>query len=103
DVETANTGQSDLTMNVADLQGMIAGLEAAGATSVGAYSTSSQWDSITGGTNSASGTLFQIPNWIPGARDLSGAEANCAQASFTGGKVTVTQWFGHPDDGDYAC
>ncbi|MHB1716101.1 MAG: hypothetical protein ACYCV5_01980 [Acidimicrobiales bacterium] len=103
DVETANTWQSDLTMNVAVIQGMIAGLEAAGATSVGAYSTSSQWDSITGGTNSASGTLFQIPNWIPGARDLSGAEANCAQASFTGGKVTVTQWFGHPDDGDYAC
>ncbi len=103
DVETANTWQSDTTMNVADLQGMIAGFQAAGATTVGAYSTTSQWNSITGGTGSASGSLYQIPNWIPGARDLSGAEANCAQTSFTGGTVTVTQWFGHPVDGDYAC
>ncbi len=103
DVETANTWQSDTTMNVADLEGMIAGLQAAGASTVGAYSTSSQWDSITGGTSSTSGSLYQIPNWIPGARNLSGAQANCAQASFTGGTVTLTQWFGHPDDGDYAC
>lgn len=98
-----NTWQSDTTMNVADLQGMIAGFQAEGATTVGAYSTSSQWNSIRGGTGSASGSLYQIPNWIPGARGLSGAEANCAQTSFTAGTVTVTQWFGHPDDGDYAC
>lgn len=103
DVETANTWQSDITMNVADLQGMIAGLEAAGATTVGAYSTPNQWDTITGGTNSTSGSLYQIPNWIPGARTLSAAQANCAQTSFTGGTVTVTQWFSHPDDSDYAC
>jgi hypothetical protein len=104
DVETANTWQSDTTMNVDDLQGMIAGLKYAGATTVGAYSTSSQWDTITGGTTtSASGSLYGIPDWIPGARGLSGAEANCNQSSFTGGRVTVTQWFGHPYDGDYAC
>ncbi len=103
DVETANTWQSATTMNVADLQGMIAGLQVAGATTVGAYSTASQWDTITGGTSSASGSLYQIPNWIPGARNLSGAEANCAQTSFTEGTVTVTQWFSHPDDSDYAC
>jgi hypothetical protein len=103
DVETSNTWQSDVTMNVADLQGTIAGLHAAGATTVGAYSTTSQWTSVTGGTSSASGSLYQIPNWIPGARGLSGAQANCADKSFTGGRVTVTQWFGHPYDGDYAC
>ena len=51
DVETANTWQTDTAMNVADLTGMVAGLEAAGASTgtVGVYSTSSQWDSITGG------------------------------------------------------
>lgn len=103
DVETANTWQADTTMNVADLQGMIAGLYGAGATMVGAYSTSSQWGTITGGTSSASGSLYKIPNWIPGARNLSGAQANCAQVSFTGGTVKVTQWFGHPYDDDYAC
>jgi hypothetical protein len=103
DVETANSWQSDKTMNVADLQGMIGGLGSAGATTIGAYSTASQWNSITGGTGSDSGSLYRIPDWVPGARDLSAAQANCAQASFTGGTVTVTQWFGRPDDGDYAC
>ena len=105
DVETANTWQSGTTgqaMNVADLQGMIAALQAAGATTVGAYSTSSQWNTITGGTTSASGSLWLIPNWIPGARTLSGAKSNCSQTSFTGGTVSITQWASHPD-GDYAC
>lgn len=104
DVETANTWQSDTMMNIADLQGMIAGLTAGATTgaavTVGVYSTSSQWNSITGG--SVSGSLHGIPNWIPGARNLSGAESNCAQQSFTQGTVTVTQWSSHPD-GDYAC
>lgn len=105
DVETANTWQSGISgqaMNVADLQGMIAALQASSVATVGAYSTSSQWNTITGGTTSASGSLWQIPNWIPGARTLSGAESNCTQTSFTGGKVSVTQWASHPD-GDYAC
>ncbi len=102
DVETGNTWQSDTTMNVADLQGMIAGLQAAGAMTVGAYSTSSQWKTITGGTTSASGSLYGIPVWIPGARTLSGAKSNCQQTSFTGGRVTLTQWFSQLD-GDYAC
>jgi hypothetical protein len=100
DVETTNTWQSDTSMNVADLQGMVAALQAAGAGTVGVYSTSAQWGTITGGA--ASGSLAGVPDWIPGARKLSGAQANCALASFTGGSVTVTQWLSHPD-GDYAC
>ena len=103
DVETANTWQSSTAMNVADLQGMIAGLQAAGATSIGAYSTAYQWDQITGGTGSGSGSLYGVPDWIPGARSLSGAQSNCTQTSFTGGLVELTQWFSHPFDGDYAC
>jgi hypothetical protein len=103
DVETANTWQSNTTMNVADLQGMIAALQGAGVTTVGVYSTSSQWDSITGGTaTSASGSLYAIPNWIPGASSLAEAQANCALPSFTGGVVAVTQWTGSPNN-DYAC
>ena len=50
DVKTANTFQSDMTgqvMDVVDLEGMIGALETAKATFVGAYSTSSPWDSIT--------------------------------------------------------
>lgn len=103
DVETANTWQADTTMNVADLQGMIAGLKAAGATTVGAYSTASQWNTVTGGTNSSSGSLYGIPEWLPGARTLSGATAACSQATFTGGPITLTQWFSRPFDSDFAC
>ena len=108
DVESANTWQSDTTMNVADLQGMIAGLQAAGvstmASAVGAYSTSSQWDSITGGTSSSTAiSLYGIPDWIPGATTKSQAQSNCSLPSFTGaGIVSITQWTGSPDN-DYAC
>ena len=106
DVETANswqTGTPGQDMNVADLQGMIVALSTAGATTVGAYSTSSQWDQITGGTTSASGSLYGIPDWIPGARKLSEAVSNCQLTSFTGGRVALTQWFSRPYDSDYAC
>src|SRR5215469_1586226 len=93
DVETASSWQSGSAgqaMNVADLQGMIAALTSAGATTVGAYSTSAQWTQITGGTTTSSaGSLYQIPDWVPGARNLSGAISNCARASFTGGQGHV--------------
>ena len=105
DVETVNTWQSGTSgqaMNVADLQGMVAALQQAGASSVGAYSTSSQWNKITGGTTSLPGSLSGMPDWIPGAKTLSGAKSNCGLASFTGGQVRVTQWSGRPDN-DYAC
>lgn len=105
DVETVNTwlgGTGGQAMNVADLQGMIAALQQAHATTVGVYSTSSQWKTITGGTSAGSGSLSGLPDWIPGARTLSGAKSNCGLASFTGGKVTIAQWSGRPDN-DYAC
>ncbi len=106
DVETVNTWQSGTSgqrMNVADLQGMIAALQQAGAPSVGAYSTSSQWNQVTGGTtSSAAGSLYGIPDWIPGAKTLTRAKSNCGLASFTGGRITLTQWSGRPDN-DYAC
>ena len=105
DVETANTWQSGttgLTMNLADIQGMLAGLGSfGGSPTIGIYSTSYQWSQIVG--TQSLGTISKLPVWIPGARKLSGAEANCSLSSFTGGTVTITQWFGHPFDGDYAC
>lgn len=103
DVETANTWQSDTAMNAADLQGMVAAFEAAGVVTVGAYSTSSQWDSITGGTDTSSaGSLFGMPDWIPGATSETQAMSNCSLPAFTGGSVTVTQWTGTIDN-DYPC
>lgn len=107
DVETANsweTGARGLANNVADLQGMVAALQAAGApgsVSVGVYSTSYQWGVITGG--SMDGTLGGLDDWIPGARRQSSAKSNCSLPSFTGGVVTITQWFSNPYDSDWAC
>ncbi len=110
DVETANSWQAGSygqEMNVADLQGIVAALVSAhvATTGIGVYSTSSQWTQITGDPvgASAAGSLWALADWVPGARSESGAIANCTSTSFTGGTVTVTQWFAHPVDADYAC
>jgi hypothetical protein len=102
DVETANSWQADTTMNVADLEGMVAGFQKASVTSVGIYSTSPQWGTIAGGTPATTSSLYGTPNWIPGATSESGAKSNCSLPSFTGGSVTLTQWTG-TFDSDYAC
>ena len=117
DVETGNTwesGTSGLANNVADLQGMVAALKSTGETvtgsgvplggvkTVGIYSTSYQWGQITSSSAGYS-DLIGLPDWIPGARTLSGAQANCSLSGFTTAKPTITQWFGKPYDGDYAC
>ena len=105
DVELSSswrTGASGLAMNVADLQGMIAALRHWGASAIGAYSTSFQWTVITGGTRSSSGSLYRLPNWVPGATTLAGAKSNCRLKSFTAGRIVITQWLANPD-GDYAC
>jgi len=109
DIETANTwqsGSSGQLMNVADIQGMLSGLAAAGAssTSIGIYSTSSQWGTIVGSQNTTTlGSLVGLPDWIPGASTLTQAQVNCGLGSFTVGSVAVTQWFGSPYDGDWSC
>lgn len=112
DVETGNSWQSStapggLAMNVADLQGMVDALNAAApgsvAKQIGIYSTSYQWNQITGGpSGTAAGNLQNLPDWIPGARRESGAVTNCSLAPFTGGTVVLTQWSG-TYDGDYSC
>ena len=104
DVETGNIWQSSTRLNDADLQGMVHALQQAGATSLGAYSTTYQWDQITGGTTTAvSGSLYSLSDWIPGATSLGGAERSCGQPPFTGGRVTLTQWTSGRHDSDYAC
>jgi len=114
DVETGNswqTGSTGQQMNVADLQGMVAALQAAGVTNagqVGVYSTSYQWGMITGTpgatVNNAANNLWGLPDWVPGATSQSGAAANCSATNmFTGDKVTLTQWVASGLDGDYVC
>ena len=105
DVETANswqTGTAGIAMNVADLQGMVTAFHTASISVVGVYSTTSQWSQIAGTTTSASGSLYGLPDWVPGASSLTGAKANCNLASFTQGKVVLTQWTGTFDN-DHVC
>lgn len=112
DVETGNTwqtGSAGLAMNVADLQGMVDAIRATAtagtaAAAVGMYSTGAQWNQITGTpTGAAAGDLAGTPVWVPGAHSQKAAIANCSATSFTGGPVTLTQWFGTPYDGDHSC
>ena len=111
DVETGNSWETTTANNVADLEGMVAALKSTnetylgvplgGVTTVGIYSTSYQWDQITA---TPSSQLVGLPDWIPGAGTLAGAQADCSLPAFTtDGRVLMTQWFGKPFDGDYAC
>jgi hypothetical protein len=109
DIETGNSWATSSTsgytaLNVATIQGFVAGLQGMGATGpVGIYSTASQWQAITGLNATSSQTDFASqPDWVAGARTLRGAESNCS-ASFTGGHVALTQYPANGFDGDYAC
>jgi hypothetical protein len=115
DVETGNSWESGngLANNVADLRGMVAALENTVETTpsgvqlwgkaVGIYSTSYQWGQITSSSAAGYSDLVGLPDWIPGARTLSGAHANCSLSGFTTAKPAITQWFGKPFDGDFVC
>jgi len=101
DVETTNSWESSTRNNRADLEGMVAYFHHIGA-AVGIYSIASQWDQIAGTVRSAS-SLYRLADWIPGARTLSKARANCHSAPLTGGgTVTVTQWTASTNS-DFSC
>jgi hypothetical protein len=108
DVETGNSwlsGSTGLSMNIADLNGMVDALRATNsAATVGIYSTSYQWNQITGTpTASTAGNLWALPDWVAGATTQSGASSNCAQTAFTGGTLSVSQWTSGGLDYDYSC
>jgi major membrane immunogen (membrane-anchored lipoprotein) len=93
---TAATGSYDEE----SIEGMIASLQNIGVTSVGVYSTSQQWNVINVRTES---TFPAVPVWLAGFGSLATAEAGCALASFSGGRVAMTQYGNLGYDGDYAC
>jgi len=110
DVETGNSwqtleaayGQTAAAQanDRASLAGAIDALRYGGVVTIGVYSTSYQWTQITGG----SGTQFAAqPAWVAGTGPLSTAQTNCRTASFTGGRVTLTQYARSGYDADYRC
>ena len=102
DVETITSWEPSTRNNRADLEGMVAYFRHIGGT-VGIYSLASQWDQIVKIIPSTS-SLYRLPDWIPGARTLAQAKANCRLAPLTGrGIVTVTQWTASKTNHDYSC
>jgi hypothetical protein len=101
DVETTNSWETNKTANLADLEGMTSYFTGISAR-VGIYSTGYQWAVITGTPKST--PLSGLPDWVPGARSLKGAQSNCKSTAFTpGSRITVTQYTSGLLDYDWSC
>jgi hypothetical protein len=97
DVETSNTWSTTAAQNQNSLQGENDALVANGVTTVGVYSTTAQWQSITSGWKNG------LPNW--GATTWTTAKQAakyCTGHDFTGGGTWLIQFKGSLDQ-DYAC
>jgi hypothetical protein len=99
DVETANSWTSTPSVNMQELQGEADFFASVGAAGVGFYSSSSAWQTITGGTTA----FADHPTWFVGASSLTDAQAQCGGSGFTGGGVALVQFRFGSFDGDYRC
>ena len=90
--------------NVATVQGFVDGLRAAGVRgAVGIYSTPADWVAITGLSDKMSRAYFPTePDWVGGATTRRQALGNC-RASFSGGRVLLTQYVAGRFDIDIRC
>lgn len=100
DVETENTWNADVMQNRQSLQGAYDALVARGATTIGVYSTSYQWQTITGGWQN------NWPSW--GATTWTTAkqaQTYCKGHEFTGGPSLLMQFRSKQSkvDQDVAC
>jgi hypothetical protein len=100
DVETMNTWSSDPAQNQKSLQGEYDAIAATGATTIGAYSTSAQWQTITANWQN------NWPSW--GATTWTTpkqAQAYCTGHQFTGGPSLLMQYKSKQSklDQDVAC
>jgi hypothetical protein len=99
DVETQNSWTSDVLQNQNSLQGETDALKATGVSTVGVYSTTAQWNTITGGWKNG------WPSW--GATTWTTAKqaaTYCTGHEFTGGPSYLMQYMPkHSLDQDYAC
>ncbi|MBX4201713.1 hypothetical protein KW803_02365 [Candidatus Saccharibacteria bacterium] len=97
DVETMNSWTSDVNQNKNSLQGEADALKNAGVTTLGYYSTTAQWQTITGGWQNG------LPSW--GATTWTTAKQAakyCNGHEFTGGPTWLIQFSGKLDQ-NYAC
>lgn len=100
DVETMNTWSSDSVQNQKSLQGEYDAIVATGATTIGVYSTTTQWQTITGSWQN------NWPSW--GATTWTTAkqaQTYCSGHQFTGGPSLLMQYKSRQSklDQDVAC
>jgi hypothetical protein len=98
DVENGNTWSTVTAQNRASLQGEYDALRKGGVAVVGAYSTTAQWNAITGSW------LNGWPNW--GSTVLTSASlaaTYCTGHRFTGGQTWMIQFRGATYDEDVTC
>ena len=107
DVELMATWANTYQLNIAVLQGFVAGLHMAGATGpVGLYSTRAQWKDITGLNAESTPTAFnsRLPDWIAGTvATHAQAQRNCADGGFSGAAPSLAQYRIGARDGDLRC
>lgn len=107
DVELAASWAGTYRLNIAALNGFIAGLRNAGATGeIGIYSTSAQWKDVTGLTAQTTPAAFnaQLRDWVAGTKaTLTQARESCSSGGFTGAAPTLAQYRIGPFDADLRC
>lgn len=107
DVELQASWAGTYRLNIAALQGFVAGLRSAGATgSIGVYTTDAQWHDITGLSAQTTPTAFggQLPEWVAGTTaTLAQARQSCASGGFTGAAPTLAQYRTGSFDADLRC
>lgn len=100
DVETSNSWRTDVSLNVAALQGAVASLQARGVANLGFYSTTVQWGQITG----ASTAFWAYPSWGAGSPNEKIAKSHCLSTpGFTGGRLALVQYPYGGFDADLVC
>jgi hypothetical protein len=100
DVEprTRSPWSANADNNNAVIDGVIAGYKAAGIRA-GVYSYRKAWKAITGAR-----VLPGLPTWVPvGHKGRAAAAANCALASYAGGRPWLTQWTDGVRDYNLTC
>ena len=107
DVELMASWAGTYQLNLAALQGFVAGLRGAGASGpIGIYSTTAQWKDITGLTALTTAAAFkrQLPDWVAGTQaNLAQARQNCTTGGFTGVAPTLAQYRLNGLDADLRC
>jgi hypothetical protein len=112
DVEILNSWQSlkgEPTVaaqqnDVSAIAGEVNALWGEGVALVGIYSTSYQWDAITGSPARTHDVFRANPVWLAGFNNYADAVQGCGHRSFTGGRVMLTQYLGRDGfDSDVTC